>query len=87
MYPHTMICQVFVLCLSWHIVDHSGLKISVHGVLTLDTEIKRNPLVQDPGCMGGGGCFKSSKSSKPMSSMVDCAVQGHCPGEILRNLD
>lgn len=56
----------------------AGQKISDHAVLTLDTGKEQSPLVQDPGCIGGG-CFKSSKSSKLMSNMVDCTV---CAGAL-----
>lgn len=56
MHLHTIFCQVFVLCPLWNIVDHLhvGPKISIFADSSFDKEIRRNPKVQDPGCMGIG---------------------------------
>lgn len=76
-----MICQIFVQCLLWHFVDHSGPKVSANAVLTLDTGIKQSPLVQDPGCTGGA----SSPVNRFSAWLTVQYVRGHCPWKILRN--
>lgn len=42
----------------------AGQKISDHTVLTLDTGKEQSPLVQDPGCTGGGG---ASRAQSPVN--------------------
>lgn len=45
MHLHTNICQVFVSCRLWHIVDHLGPKIQ--STVSKDKELKQNPQVKD----------------------------------------
>lgn len=62
-YVFILICQVFVLCLLWHIVEHLGPKISVHAIVTLNEKIKRNPYIQGPCCMGALGAARAENIS------------------------